>query len=113
LYDGKLFIVDAFNNRIQVFTREGEFVGVLADDPQAALYYPYDITVTPQGEFYVVEYGGGRVSKLDQHGKLLGRFGSTGTGAGQFSTPWGLTVDASGRVLVADTGNRRVVGLKF
>jgi ABC-type multidrug transport system ATPase subunit/sugar lactone lactonase YvrE len=113
MYDGKLYIVDAFNNRIQVFSREGEFLGILADDPQAALYYPYDITVTPQGEFYVVEYGGGRVSKLDRQGKLLGRYGSTGTGAGQFSTPWGLTVDAGGRVLVADTGNRRVVGLRF
>ena len=111
--DGKLYIVDAFNNRIQVYKDDGEFIGLLAADENASLYYPYDITVTPGGEFYVVEYGAGRVTKLDKAGRLLGRFGTPGTGRGQFSTPWGITVDETGRVLVADTGNRRVVGLRF
>ena len=42
---------------------------------------------------------------------MLGRFGSTGQGRGQFSTPWGMTVDSKGRIRIADTGNRRIVGL--
>lgn len=112
-FDHRLYVVDAFNNRIQIFNEQGEFQGVLTADPTATLYYPYDITVTPQGEFYVVEYGGGRVSKFNLQGKLLGRYGSSGTGPGQFSTPWGISVDQNGRVLVADTGNRRVVRLGF
>jgi DNA-binding beta-propeller fold protein YncE len=112
-FEKKLYISDAFNNRIQIFSDAGEFLGVLTSDPNATLFYPYDIAVTKQGEFYVVEYGAGRVSKFDRHGKLLGRFGSPGTGQGQFSTPWGISVDAKGKVFVADTGNRRVVTLKF
>jgi iron(III) transport system ATP-binding protein len=112
-FDHKLYVVDAFNNRVQIFSEDGEHLGVLSDDPHATLYYPYDITVTPRGEFYVVEYGACRVSKFDPHGNLLGRFGSPGLGAGQFTTPWGITVDQTGRVFVADTGNRRVVGLTF
>lgn len=112
-FDRRLYVVDAFNNRIQIFNEQGEFQGVLNSDAEATLYYPYDISVTPQGEFYVAEYGAGRVSKFNLQGKLLGRFGSPGTGPGQFSTPWGVSVDHEGRVLVADTGNRRVVRLKF
>jgi DNA-binding beta-propeller fold protein YncE len=112
-YDHRLYIVDAFNNRIQVFQDDGEFLGVLASEAEAEVYYPYDIAATPQGEFYVAEYGAGRVSKFDKTGRLLGRYGSPGTGRGQFATPWGITVDAGGRVLVADTGNRRVVVLRF
>jgi DNA-binding beta-propeller fold protein YncE len=112
-YDHRLYIVDAFNNRIQVFQDDGEFLGVLASEAGAEVYYPYDIAATPQGEFYVAEYGAGRVSKFDKTGRLLGRYGSPGTGRGQFATPWGITVDAGGRVLVADTGNRRVVVLRF
>lgn len=112
-FDHRLYVVDAFNNRIQIFSEQGEFQGVLNTDADASLYYPYDISVTPQGEFYVAEYGAGRVSKFDLQGKLLGRFGAPGTGRGQFSTPWGISVDHAGRVLVADTGNRRVVRLNF
>lgn len=112
-FDHQLYIVDAFNNRIQVFQEDGKFVGVLAAETSETLYYPYDISVTSQGEFFIAEYGGGRVSKWDRTGRLLGRYGSPGVGHGQFSTPWGITVDAAGRVFVADTGNRRVVVLGF
>lgn len=112
-FDHKLYIVDAFNNRIQVFTDDGQFVEILAAEGTALLYYPYDISVTAEGDFYIAEYGSGRVSKVNRQGQLLGRYGRPGTGAGQFSTPWGITVDQHGHVFVADTGNRRVVGLKF
>ena len=69
--------------------------------------------VNAAGELFVVEYGGNRVSHLSADGKLLGRFGSVGTGTNQFSTPWGIAVDSEGRVIVADTGNRRIVELKL
>jgi hypothetical protein len=43
----------------------------------------------------------------------LGRYGSIGTDEGQFATPWGISVDRQSRVYVADTGNRRIVELRF
>jgi DNA-binding beta-propeller fold protein YncE len=110
--DGKIYAVDAFNNRIQVFSDSGEFLQILGDsDQSASLHYPYDISVTADGSLYVIEYGAGRVSKFDLQGRLLGRYGTTGRGDSQFVTPWGLTVDSQSRVLVADTGNRRIVEL--
>ena len=110
----KVYVVDAFNNRIQVFSDSGKFVGILGENqPSAGLHYPYDITKSADGDLYVVEYGAGRVSRFDLNGGLLGQFGTAGTGSGQFKTPWGLTISTNSRVFVADTGNRRIVELEL
>lgn len=112
--DGKVLVADAFNNVIQSFSDTGEFIGILGASPEGSgLHYPYDLGVNAAGELFVVEYGGNRVAHLGPHGEVLGRFGSVGTGDNQFSTPWGIAVDSAGRVMVADTGNRRIVELKL
>lgn len=111
-YDGLIYVADAFNNRIQMFTEQGEYRGVLGGEtPPSDMNYPYDLAIDSVGMLYIVEYGAGRVSKYDRQGRLLGRFGHVGNGPMQFSTPWGLAVRNDGRVLVADTGNRRIVEL--
>ena len=93
-FAGRLYIVDAFNDRIQVFAGDGRFIEILgAQDEASRLHYPYDIALGPDGDLFVVEYGAGRVSRFDLRGKLLGRFGSTGSGQDQFGTPWGLAID--------------------
>ncbi len=115
-YDHRLYVVDAFNNRIQVFTEEGKLVAILGEsDRIAEVHYPYDITVDQHGNLFVVEYGAGRVSKFSRTGRLLGRYGHSGPGqtAAQFSTPWGLAFDRRGRLYVCDTGNRRIVELEL
>lgn len=109
-HEGKLYIADAFNSRIQVFTDEGEFVGILDDpDHPLALDFPYDLALGPDGLFYAAEYNADRMSVFTMDGKLVGRFGTPGRGLGQLVTPWGLAVDDRGVVWIADTGNHRVV----
>ena len=111
-HDGQIYVADAMNSRIQVFTEDGDFVAILgADSVQPALHYPYDVTLGPDEALYAVEYGSGQVSRLDLSGRVTGVFGTTGNEHGQLATPWGLAVDRSGRVVVADTGNRRIVEL--
>lgn len=115
-FDHRLYVVDAFNNRIQSFEEDGKLVAILGDsDKISEVYYPYDITVDQNGDLYVVEYGAGRVSKFTRQGRLLGRYGRSGNGETktQFSTPWGLTIDRRGRLYVCDTGNRRIVELEL
>jgi len=114
-YDGRLYVVDAFNNRIQVFETDGTLVSILGgtDGSPLDLYYPYDIAVNGRGELFVVEYGAGRVTHLERTGRVLGRYGTAGSGPAQLLTPWGLTVDSRGRVYVCDTGNRRIVELEL
>jgi iron(III) transport system ATP-binding protein len=112
--DRKVYIADAINNRIQVFSDSGEFLEILgARDSMPALHYPYDLAKTPSGDLMTVEYGAGRITKLDLNGKVLARFGTTGTESNQFTTPWGLAIDKLGNVFVADTGNRRFVELEL
>jgi DNA-binding beta-propeller fold protein YncE len=107
-----IYAVDAFNNRIQVFSDDGKFLRVLRlPDNSAPFDYPYDIRSTPDGRLYVIENKAGRLTVLKESGELIGRFGVPGRGPGEFVTPWGLTVLSDGRILVADTGNHRIVEL--
>ena len=113
-FEDRLYVTDAFNNRVQVFGKDGSLVAILGNSDRISdLHYPYDIAVNEKGELFVVEYAAGRVSKFDRTGKLLGRYGKTGTQAAQFSTPWGLAIDKRGRLYVCDTGNRRIVELEL
>lgn len=112
-HDHKIYVSDAINNRIQIFSDEGDFQEVLGEkNGGIPLYYPYDVAIDRNtNELYIVEYGSGRITKTDLQGNVLGRFGKTGMQQGEFLTPWGLTVNSKDQVFVADTGNRLIVKL--
>lgn len=110
-HDGLVYVADSINNRVQVFSDSGQLVSLAAGAPSVPVDYPYDLTILPDGRIHIVEYKSGRVTQLSPRGELLGRYGSTGRGAGEFWTPWGLAVAPDGRIVVADTGNRRIVEL--
>ena len=112
-HDRKIYAADAFNNRIQVFSDDGKFLKILDSSEQPlALRLPYDLKLGADNTLYAVEYGAGRVTRFDLDGRVLGRYGTTGAGLGQFATPWGIAVDSQKNIYVADTGNRRVVELQ-
>jgi ABC-type sulfate/molybdate transport systems ATPase subunit len=112
---GKIYATDAVNNRVLIYTDAGQYVGVLGVPGQPPLDFnlPYDIAAGSDGALYIVEYGAGRLTKVSPDGRLLGRLGHTGSGEGEFATPWGLTIDSQMRLRIADTKNRRIVALKL
>jgi ABC-type Fe3+/spermidine/putrescine transport system ATPase subunit/sugar lactone lactonase YvrE len=113
-HDGKVYVADAINNRVLIFTDRGKYLGLLGPPEQPlAFQLPYDIAFAPDGNLYVIEYGAGRLSRISLEGKLLGQLGHTGSGAGEFATPWGITVDSTMRICIADTKNRRLVTLRL
>ena len=57
---------------------------------------------------YVADTEDGRIQKFDSDGTLITKWGSYGTGDGQFNGPSGIAVDSSGNVYVADTNNYRI-----
>ena len=109
--DGKIYVADAINNRVQVFDDQGKTLSVLDWADQGGLYYPYDIALSPHGQLFFVEYGGCRVSVANPAGKIVARFGREGRGHHELWTPWAMTVSDDNRVFIADTGNRRIVQL--
>ncbi|MGH9996266.1 MAG: 6-bladed beta-propeller, partial [Nitrososphaeraceae archaeon] len=54
------------------------------------------------------DQGNSRVQKFDREGNFMTKWGSKGSGEGQFIDPLGIALDTSGNVYVVDAGNRRV-----
>ena len=110
--DGSVYAVDAFNDRIQVFSDDGEFLRVIQLSGQSApMEFPYDLKVMPDGRMFVIENKAARVTVMRDDGTIEGRYGKPSRGLGGFYAPWALTVLSDGRILVADTGNHRLVEL--
>ena len=53
-------------------------------------------------KFYLTQYGSDYVYIYDADGTYISRFGGTGTGDGEFTTPYGLDVDDLDNVYVVD-----------
>ena len=110
--DGLVYVVDAFNDRIQVFEDGGKFVRVIRlPEKSAPLEYPYDIRLDRNNQIYLIENKAARLTVMRLDGTIVGRYGRPGRGLNQFYQPWDLTVLNDGRILVADTGNHRLVEL--
>jgi sugar lactone lactonase YvrE len=62
----------------------------------------------PSGDVWVVDKLNNRIEKFNSKGEYLGKFGSQGTGNGQFNFPRAITVDGEGNLWVADAGNHRI-----
>jgi DNA-binding beta-propeller fold protein YncE len=119
--DGNLYIADTHYHRVMVYSPAGKLLrhfGSYGQGP-GQFIYPTDVAFAAAppaagkqagGRLFVSEYGGNdRVSIFTAAGEFLGSFGSPGEGAGQFSRPSALQVDAArGRLYVADACNHRI-----
>lgn len=103
--DGRVYVVDTGNFRVQVFSAAGTFLrafGTFGQEPGQFLW-PLQVAVDDQGDVYVADDRAVRVVKLSASGKELWRRGdpaSTGqhlVGHTHFSN-----VDAAGRLVLAN-----------
>jgi DNA-binding beta-propeller fold protein YncE len=58
--EGKVYVADFHNNRIQVFTVQGRYLGQVAD----SLSLPTDVAIGRHGGLYVVDFGHKRVVRF-------------------------------------------------
>ncbi len=63
---------------------------------------PRDIACDKNGSIYVVDRSLCTVQKFAPNGTLLLKFGTPGTGNGQFNRAWGITVDTNFNIFVSD-----------
>ena len=115
--DCNLYVADACNHRIQVFTTNGAFVRAFGTPGKGIgeLAYPYDVACSagPTPYLYVIEYENHRVQKFTLSGESLGTWGGPGRQPGELCGPWALAVDSRGRVHVADSQNDRIQRIDF
>ena len=110
----ELFVADAGNHRINVYTREGELlrrIGSPGNEP-GQLNFPYDIAVDIEDTLYIAEYGNNRLSRFDKQGNFLGTWSGPGTTPGKLASPWGCTIAPDGSLIIADTLNHRLQVLR-
>ncbi len=97
---GNVYVSDQLNHRIQLFDKNGSFRSVL----QTEVKDPGGMCLDLSGNLYVVDMRSCTVFKLDNTGKTLLKFGSSGTGDGQFIYPFDVFVDKDGNIFVLDRG---------
>jgi DNA-binding beta-propeller fold protein YncE len=112
----ELYVTDTLNNRIQVFSADGEVQqrkfgarGLVVGN----LVRPKGIGVDGEGNVYVVESFFDSLLVFSPRGEFLLPIGGTGTATGRFYLPAGVWVDAKNRVHIADMFNGRVVLFQF
>jgi len=69
---------------------------------------PGKVVVDPNGNLIVADTQNNRIQVFNSSGMFLRKWGSYGSGCGQFNWPYGVAVDATGNVFVADIGNNRI-----
>jgi sugar lactone lactonase YvrE len=123
---GKLYVADFGNSAIREVT-DGGVVTTLAGSAEqsgstdvmgstARFNHPVGVTADSAGNMYVADTDNSTIRKVTTNGVVttlagsVGVTGSTnGTGsAALFNKPSGLTVDSSGNIYVADTGNNTI-----
>jgi len=121
---GNVYVADHYNHRIRKITPNGNVTTLAGsgiagyDDWQglaARFNNPVDIAVDGSGNVYVADIGNHRIRKITPSGNVATLAGSgtasydDGQGtAANFNAPYGVAVDGSGNVYVADKSNNRI-----
>lgn len=104
--DGRLYVVDGGNFRIQVFDQDGKFIKTFGEIGKTlgSFARPKEITIDKDGNVYVIDAAFGNFQIFDPEGQLLMFIGdrSEEQGPAHFMLPSGIAVDENGRVYVVD-----------
>src|SRR5580658_6759654 len=102
---GNAYVIDTWNSAIKGFDENGKQVAdiVLSNEN---FYGPRGIGFDGRN-FVLADTGSHRVAFVSMDGKLVGSWGTAGTGSGQFKGPLDVSADGKGNYLVADTENQR------
>jgi sugar lactone lactonase YvrE len=122
---GNSYVADASNHKIRKITADG-IVTTLAGSSSgngstdgvgsnASFNSPRGVAVDSVGNVYVADTLNHKIRKITPSGTVSTLAGSGGNGSingvgaeASFNTPYGLAVDVSGNVYVADTLNRKI-----
>jgi len=108
--DGNLYVTDTFNDRVEIFDADGNFIRTFGKAGDGPGYFarPKGIAIDGDGHIWVADTVQDRVQVFTPEGQLLIWMGGHGLLPGQFSTIAGLTIDKNNRVLTSEQYPGRV-----
>jgi DNA-binding beta-propeller fold protein YncE len=110
--DGRVYVVDGGNFRIQVFSPEGKYLQTFGAIGRRSGQFsrPKEAAIDALGNLYVVDTAFGNFQMFDPQGQLLINVGLRGNRdePGRFMLPSGIAVDRDGRVYMVDQFFRKV-----
>jgi DNA-binding beta-propeller fold protein YncE len=112
--DGRVWVGDMPNFRVQVFNQAGTFQFARPNPPQnpanGGFNAPRGVTVDADGNVIVADSYNQRIQKLDPSGSWIWSIGVRGNATGYFlNYPGDVAADRSdGSIVVADTANNRI-----
>jgi sugar lactone lactonase YvrE len=115
--DGFIWATDPNDHVVHKFNADGKLImtlgkkGVPGDNASHDTFNrPNAITIAANGDIYVSDgYINSRVVQFSKEGKFIKIIGGTkGNGPGQLQLPHGVAIDSKGRLLVADSDNKRI-----
>ena len=104
VYNGEVFVADTGNNRVAVFSQDGQLVRTIGSQGSGPGEFsgPRGVAISPDGELYVSDQRNGRIQVLTLQGVYIREFGKR-----QLRSQHKLLTSHK-HVLVADYGNNRV-----
>jgi DNA-binding beta-propeller fold protein YncE len=113
--EGNVFVTDTFNDRVEMFDAEGQFISAFGKngDGPADFERPKGIAIDRDGHIWVVDAAQNMVKIFNQQGRLLLYFGGPGYYPGQFMGPWGIAIGPSSQVVVSETFPGRVQVFRY
>jgi sugar lactone lactonase YvrE len=102
--DGNLYVADTWNNRVEVFDADGNFIRTWGKAGDGPGYFarPKGIAIDSDGHIWVADSMQDRVQVFTPEGQLLIYMGGHGLLPGQFQSIVGLTIDKNNRVFTTE-----------
>ncbi len=113
--DGNLYVADTWNDRVEVFDADGEFIrafGKNGDGP-GRFTRPKGIGIDSDGHVWVADAVQDKIQIFTPEGQFLMRMGTHGGLPGQFSSVAGLTVDRQNRIFTSEIYPGRVQMFRY
>ena len=122
--NGNVYVADTYNNRIRKINSSRQITTIAGNGNRdyidstgvlASFTSPTGLVVDAFGNIYVADAGNNTIRKIDLNGKVSTIAGYRGQGANNgtsihanFNSPFGIAIDASGNLFVADAGNNLI-----
>ena len=109
--EDQLFITDDSNNRVQVFTPNGQFLSIFGNftDIPLKLRSPAGIYYTPDNHLLISSYTNHCVLVFEEDGRFVLAIEGTYQGKKRFINPCGVMMMDNGQIVIASQGTHKLV----